>query len=63
VLNVASYTHTQNLIVCSIELFQSTCDELGEWIKDKEATLGTEDVANDLKSIEALQRKHAVSQS
>ncbi|KAJ8309236.1 hypothetical protein KUTeg_014110 [Tegillarca granosa] len=43
----------------SIELFQSTCDELGEWIKEKDAALNTDDIAKDLKAIEALQRKHA----
>ncbi|XP_033735465.1 spectrin beta chain, non-erythrocytic 5-like isoform X2 [Pecten maximus] len=43
----------------SIEMFQSTCDELGEWMKDKDASLNTDEVANNLKAIEALQRKHA----
>ncbi|XP_069119024.1 LOW QUALITY PROTEIN: spectrin beta chain-like [Argopecten irradians] len=43
----------------SIEMFQSTCDELGEWMKDKDASLNTDEVANNLKTIEALQRKHA----
>ena len=47
----------------SIEMFQLTCDELAEWIKDKDASLSTDDVAHDLKSIQALQRKHAVSLS
>ncbi|BFZ07506.1 hypothetical protein BsWGS_10543 [Bradybaena similaris] len=43
----------------SIEMFKSTCDELQEWIKEKKNTLANEGVANDLKGIEALQRRHA----
>ncbi|XP_067682927.1 spectrin beta chain, non-erythrocytic 5-like isoform X3 [Haliotis asinina] len=43
----------------SIELFKSTCDELSEWIKDKNNALMTDDVGKDLKGIGALQRRHA----
>jgi hypothetical protein len=45
----------------SIELFQSTCDELVEWIKEKDNVLSaTDDLGKDLKANQALQRKHAV---
>ena len=45
----------------SIELFQSTCNELVEWIKEKDNVLSaTDDLGKDLKSNQALQRKHAV---
>ncbi|CAL1542371.1 unnamed protein product [Lymnaea stagnalis] len=43
----------------SIEMFKSTCDELLEWIKDKKNALANDGLANDLKGIEALQRRHA----
>ncbi|XP_076441755.1 spectrin beta chain, non-erythrocytic 5-like [Babylonia areolata] len=43
----------------SIELFKSTCDELQEWIKEKNNNLATDDVGKDLKTTQALQRKHA----
>ncbi|XP_053397817.1 spectrin alpha chain, non-erythrocytic 1-like isoform X2 [Mercenaria mercenaria] len=44
----------------SIELFQSTCDELVEWIKEKDNVLSaTDDLGKDLKANQALQRKHA----
>ena len=45
----------------SIELFQSTCDELVEWIKEKDNVLSaTDDLGKDLLANQALQRKHAV---
>ncbi|KAK7105089.1 spectrin beta chain, non-erythrocytic 5-like isoform X3 [Littorina saxatilis] len=43
----------------SIELFKSTCDELQEWIKEKNNNLATDDLGKDLKTTQALQRKHA----
>ncbi|PVD25646.1 hypothetical protein C0Q70_13305 [Pomacea canaliculata] len=43
----------------SIELFKSTCDELQDWIKEKDDALSTDDLGKDLKAIQALQRKHA----
>ncbi|XP_052769142.1 spectrin beta chain, non-erythrocytic 2-like isoform X1 [Mya arenaria] len=44
----------------SIELFQQTCDELVEWIKEKDNVLSaTDDLGKDLKANQALQRKHA----
>lgn len=43
-------------------MFQSTCDELVEWIKEKDNVLSaTDDLGKDLKANQALQRKHAVS--
>ncbi|KAL4238363.1 Spectrin beta chain [Mactra antiquata] len=44
----------------SIELFQATCDELVEWIKEKDNVLSsTDDLGKDQKANQALQRKHA----
>ncbi|XP_055956724.1 spectrin beta chain, non-erythrocytic 2 isoform X1 [Patella vulgata] len=43
----------------SIELFNSTCDELQEWIKEKDYAISTDDIGKDLRSIEAQQRRHA----
>ncbi|KAL5008187.1 hypothetical protein ScPMuIL_013768 [Solemya velum] len=43
----------------SIKLFTTTCDDLAEWIKDKESALTTEDLGKDMKAIQLLQRKHA----
>ncbi|KAK3737897.1 hypothetical protein RRG08_028522 [Elysia crispata] len=43
----------------SIEMFKSTCDELAEWIKEKKNALANDGLANDLKGIQALQRRHA----
>ncbi|XP_052269284.1 spectrin beta chain, non-erythrocytic 1-like isoform X3 [Dreissena polymorpha] len=44
----------------SIELFQQTCDDLVEWIKEKDNVLSaTDDLGKDLKANQALQRKHA----
>ena len=42
-------------------MFKSTCDELAEWIRDKNNALSSDDYGKDLKGIQALQRKHAVS--
>ena len=44
----------------SIELFQSTCDELADWIKEKDNALNTDDLGKGLQATIALQRKHAV---
>lgn len=46
----------------SIEMFKSICEELAEWIKEKKNALANDGLATDLKGIEALQRRHAVSQ-
>nr|XP_022333961.1 spectrin alpha chain, non-erythrocytic 1-like isoform X4 [Crassostrea virginica] len=42
----------------SIEMFQSTCDELADWIKEKDNTLSSDDIGKDLKGIEAALRRH-----
>ncbi|XP_071162084.1 spectrin beta chain-like isoform X8 [Mytilus edulis] len=43
----------------SIELFQSTCDELADWIKEKDNAMNTDDYGKGLQATIALQRKHA----
>ena len=48
------------LFTCSIELFQNTCDELKDWINEKQGVLGNEDQGKDLRSVQSLQRKHQV---
>jgi spectrin beta len=42
----------------SIEMFQDMCDELKDWIKEKQNVLNNEDLGKDLRSVQALQRKH-----
>lgn len=42
-------------------MFQSTCDELADWIKEKDNTLSSDDIGKDLKGIEAALRRHTVS--
>ena len=44
----------------SIELFQNMCGELKDWINEKQSVLGNEDLGKDLRSVQALQRKHQV---
>ena len=42
-------------------MFQSTCDELAEWIKEKDNVFSaTDDLGKDLPANQLLQRKHAV---
>jgi len=41
-----------------IELFQKMCDELKGWIGEKNNTINLDDVGKDLKSVQALKRKH-----
>ena len=45
----------------SIELFQNMCGELKDWINEKQSVLGNEDLGKDLRSVQALQRKHQVT--
>lgn len=45
----------------SIELFQSTCDELQDWIREKDNGMNNDEIGKDLKHNELLKRKHAVS--
>ncbi len=42
-------------------MFQNMCDELKDWIKEKQNVLGNEDLGKDLRSVQALQRKHQVN--
>ena len=42
----------------SIELFQNTCGELKDWMREKCSELDTDDLGRDLASVRALQRKH-----
>ena len=41
--------------------FQQLCDETYSWINEKDQTLSNEDCGRDLPSVQALQRKHVVS--
>lgn len=41
-----------------IELFQKICDELKGWIGEKISGINLDDVGKDLKSVQALQRRH-----
>ena len=36
------------------------CGELKDWISEKQSVLGNEDLGKDLRSVQALQRKHQV---
>ena len=47
-----------SFLLCSIELFQKMCNELKDWIGEKDSALNNEDLGKDLRSVEALQRKH-----
>jgi spectrin beta len=42
----------------SLELFGSMCDELGNWIIEKQGQVNNNDLGKDLKSVQALQRRH-----
>ena len=37
------------------------CGELKDWISEKQSVLGNEDLGKDLRSVQALQRKHQVT--
>ena len=37
------------------------CDELRDWIKEKQGQVNNNDLGKDLKSVQALQRRHQVS--
>lgn len=43
---------------CRIEVFQKICDELKGWIGEKISGINLDDVGKDLKSVQALQRRH-----
>ncbi|XP_008201528.1 spectrin alpha chain, non-erythrocytic 1 isoform X2 [Tribolium castaneum] len=42
----------------SVELFQKTCDEARDWMLEKMTQLDTHVSAHDLKTVQALQRRH-----
>lgn len=42
----------------SVELFHRTCDEARDWMVEKMEKLDTDELGRDLKTIQALQRKH-----
>lgn len=47
-------------IGCSIELFQKMCDELKDWIGEKQGAVNNADLGKDANSVDALRRKHQV---
>lgn len=42
----------------SVELFQRTCDEATDWMEEKMTQLDTTSYGDDLKTVQALQRRH-----
>ena len=42
----------------SVELFHRTCDEAKDWMEEKINKLDTEELGRDLRTVQALQRKH-----
>jgi spectrin beta len=42
----------------SVELFGRTCDEACDWMREKMMKMDTDDLGPDLKTVQALQRKH-----
>ena len=45
---------------CSIELFQDMCGELRDWMNEKRSVLASDDLGKDMRTVQALQRKHQV---
>jgi spectrin beta len=43
---------------CSVELFNQTCDEAWDWMLEKITWLDTAELGPDLKTVQALQRRH-----
>jgi len=43
---------------CSVELFNRTCDEAQDWMLEKMKKLDTAELGPDLKTVQALQRRH-----
>jgi len=43
---------------CSVELFNQTCDEARDWMLEKMTQLDTAELGPDLKTVQALQRRH-----
>lgn len=42
----------------SVELFHRTCDEASDWMNEKMTQLDTAELGPDLKTVQALQRRH-----
>jgi spectrin beta len=42
----------------SVELFNRTCDEARDWMLEKMTQIDTDDMGMDLKTVQALQRRH-----
>ncbi|XP_071037774.1 spectrin beta chain [Parasteatoda tepidariorum] len=42
----------------SVELFERTCDDAYEWMLEKLEKIETDDLGRDMKTVQALQRKH-----
>ncbi|KAF5273495.1 hypothetical protein FQA39_LY07512 [Lamprigera yunnana] len=42
----------------SVELFQRTCDEAKDWMLEKMMQLDIDEIGSDLKTVQALQRRH-----
>ncbi|CAL8090883.1 unnamed protein product [Orchesella dallaii] len=42
----------------SVELFNRTCEEVNDWMSEKMMQIDTDEWSNDLKTVQALQRKH-----
>lgn len=50
----------QLFLCCSVELFSRTCDEALDWMSEKEQQLAAVGVGGaDLRTVRALQRRHA----
>jgi len=43
---------------CSVELFNRTCDEARDWMLEKMTQMDTAELGPDLKTVQALQRRH-----
>lgn len=41
-----------------MELFHRTCDEASDWMNEKMTQLDTAELGPDLKTVQALQRRH-----
>ena len=58
-IKVSSYKH-RGSIVCRVELFFDSCEEMKAWIQEKDAVLSDGDLGRDLETVRALQRRHQV---
>src|SRR4051812_48191023 len=46
------------IILFSVELFNRTCEEAKDWMQEKMTQLDTAEIGPDLKTVQALQRRH-----